>query len=204
MKSTGKLIILEGLPGVGKTLFGKSYASLNGNAVFLEERVDLDVLKEYLADMPAKATGFQMHIQEETVERIKKAIEFVKQGKTVVLDRGLAGNRCFAETQFEADLISEDDIKEYRSKFVYSAIEGFWEIRCEVIYMHATPEFSLKRIHQRARDGESCYGLDYLRKLAAKHDHLLVGARIVEVDTDHELTEGGELPLVAVHAIIVN
>lgn len=204
MSTPGKLIILEGLPGVGKTLFGKSYASVNPNSVFLEEWVDVKILKEYLADMKNKAADFQMHIQKETVERIQKAIRLVLSGKTVVLDRGLIGNRCFAEVQFEAGLISEESMKAYRADFTYSNIEGFWEIKSEIIYMKATPEFSLQRIKRRARDGEDVYALDYLEKLKVKHDNLLKEAKVVYVDTDHELTENGELPHVAVRAILVN
>ena len=204
MSSTGKLIILEGLPGVGKTLFGKSYASVDPNSVFLEEWVDIKVLKEYLADMKNKAADFQMHIQKETVQRIQKAIQLVHEGKTVLLDRGLIGNRCFAEVQFEAGLISEDSMKSYRSEFTYTNIEGFWEIDSEIIYMKATPEFSLQRIKKRAREGENVYELTYLQELKNKHDNLLQEAKVVHVEIDHDLTDSGELPLVAVHAILVN
>lgn len=204
MSAPGKLIILEGLPGVGKTLFGKSYATVNPNSLFLEEWVDVKILKEYLADMKNKAADFQMHIQKETVERVKTAIRLVLSGKTVVLDRGLIGNRCFAEVQFEAGLISEESMKAYRSGFAYSYIDRFWEIKCEIIYMKATPEFSLQRIKRRAREGESVYELDYLEKLKEKHDKLLEEARVVYVETDHELTESGELPHVAIRAVLVN
>src|SRR4029079_5909118 len=100
------LIILEGLPSAGKSLWGQSFFEAHENAVFLEEWVDEKVLKEYLENMKEKATEFQFYIQEETVNRVKKAIELVKEGKVVILDRGLIGNECFVSVQHDAELIS--------------------------------------------------------------------------------------------------
>ena len=187
------LIILEGLPGASKTLFGKSYVAAHENAVFLEEWVDERVLKEYLENMKEKATSFQFYIQEETVNRIKKAIELVKTGKTVVLDRGLIGNSCFAFVQNDACVISDQEMKIYEKRFSYDNIEGFKNIKSSTLYLKATPEFCLERIRNRGRDGESAYDLKYLNQLAGTHNTLLANTKICHITKDYPLNDKGLL-----------
>ena len=187
------LIILEGSPSCGKTTLGKSYVAANPNAVFLEEWVDEKVLKEYLENMKDKAKDFQFYIQEETVNRVKKAIELVKSGKTVILDRGLIGNECFARVQHDAGLISNEDMDTYSKTFSYGMIPGFADIKSKTIYMKATAEFCLERIHSRAREGESTYDLDYLNRIIEAHNSLLKNCAIMWIRTNDDLTREGLL-----------
>ena len=198
------LIILEGLPAASKTLWGKSFVEVHENAVFLEEWVDEKVLKEYLENMKEKATEFQFYIQEETVNRVKKAVELAKQGKVVILDRGLIGNLCFACVQYDADLISDSDMKNYEESFSYDIIPGFKDIKSTTIYMKATPEFCLERIRSRNRSGESSYTLDYLNQLAGSHDALLPHAKIVNINKNYPLNGKGLLSISSLLEILTN
>ena len=187
------LIILEGVQACGKTTLGKSYVAANPNAVFLEEWVDEKVLKEYLENMKEKAKDFQFYIQEETVNRVKKAIELVKAGKTVILDRGLIGNECFARVQHNAGLISNEDMDTYSKIFSYGMIPGFADIKSKTIYMKATAEFCLERIRLRAREGESTYDLDYLNRLINMHNTLIKSEVIMKIDSNDSLNKEGLL-----------
>ena len=187
------LIILEGIQSVGKTTLGRSYVDANPNAVFLEEWVDEKVLKEYLENMKEKAKDFQFYIQEETVNRIKKAIELVKSRKTVILDRGLIGNECFARVQHDSGLISNEDFETYLKSFSYNLIPGFKDVSSTTVYMKATPEFCLERIRSRNRSGESSYTLDYLNKLVHMHDTLIQPDVIMKIDSNDSLNEKGLL-----------
>ena len=198
------LIILEGLPAASKTLWGKSFVEVHENAVFLEEWVDEKVLKEYLENMKEKATEFQFYIQEETVNRVKKAVELAKQGKVVILDRGLIGNLCFACVQYDADLISDSDMKKYEESFSYDLIPGFMDIKSTTIYMKATPEFCLERIRSRNRSGESSYTLDYLNQLTGAHDALLPYAKIVNINKNYPLNNKGLLSVSSLLEILTN
>ncbi len=190
----GHIIILEGLPGVGKTVLATSIASANPNAICMKEWVDDQVLKDYIADMKNKATDFQFHIQEETMERLNKAVNLAKEGKTVIIDRGLMGNRCFAEVQYELGLISEESIISYRSKFTYDNVKDFNEVDTQVIYMQSSAEFCLRRISKRNRNGEDSYTLEYLKNLKTKHDKFLLRAKFLQSDHDHQLTDQGFIP----------
>ena len=187
------LIILEGLPSSSKTLFGKSFSEAHENAVFLEEWVDEKVLKEYLENMKEKATEFQFYIQEETVNRVKKAIELVKLGKVVILDRGLIGNECFVSVQHDAGLISDENMERYLKSFSYELIPGFNDIKSTTLYMKAAPTFCLERIRSRNRSGEDTYTLQYLQKLSQAHDSLLTHAKIINIDKNHSLNYKGLL-----------
>jgi deoxyadenosine/deoxycytidine kinase len=198
------LIILEGLPASSKTLWGKSYADVMENAVFLEEWVDEKVLKEYLENMEEKATEFQFYIQEETVNRIKKAISLVKEGKTVILDRGLIGNECFASVQNDEGLISNEDMERYLRTFSYDSIPGFKDIESVTLYLKATPEFCLERIKTRNRPGESTYTLDYLDQLAGTHDFLLPHAKVLNINKNYPLNKKGLLPLSSILKILLS
>jgi len=202
MDVIGKLIILEGLPGVGKTSLGRSYASTHPDVIFLEEKVDEQLLAEYIADMPNKATKFQFGIQEETVEKIKRAIDLVKAGKIVVLDRGLDGNRCFAEVQHRSGLISTADMNAYNARFQYKSIPFFSSIQTHVVYMKAGVQFIQERIHSRARDGEDAYTFEYLSQLEEMHNRFLSDARILDAEVNFTLDAHGMLPRIALHPIM--
>lgn len=177
MAEPGKIIIVEGLSGSGKTTFCKSFVNSNPNAEMMEEWVDEKILSEYIADMPNKATFFQFEAQRQTTNKLKEAVELVKKGKIVLIDRGLVGNRCFAEVQYEAGFISDTDIISYREKLetVFDRISN--EVMLETWYLRCEVDVALDRIRQRNRNGESSYSSEYLTKLKKKHDDLLLGGK---------------------------
>ena len=186
----GKIIVLEGLPGVGKTLFCESVATHDPNVRILKEWVETSCLKKYLSDMKTWATEFQFKIQEDTVKRMKEAVELAKQGFIVYVDRGIVGNRCFAELQFESGFISETDMELYRTTFSYDKIEGLEEIEFTEVYMTASTDHCLAHIKKRGRDGEGSYAKPYLESLKKKHDDLLPNAKKIPCEVEHELQDG--------------
>ncbi len=173
------IIIVEGIPGCGKTTFCKSFASINKNAVIMEEWVDEKSLVEYLDDMPKNATSFQYEAQMQTIFRLGKAFQLAESGKIVLIDRGLLGNRCFAEVQFESGYISEEAMDKYRKIFNY---DKFKMVEIETWYLQCEIDTALMRIKQRNRNGESSYSSEYLTKLKNKHDELL-SAKVGEMET---------------------
>lgn len=191
----GRIIILESCPGAGKTTLGSSLQYHIPSCIFIPEKVDVSKLSEYLSDMKNKATDFQFEAQNETIERIKAAIKLAKEGNTVILERGLHGNSCFAELQYEKGLISEEKIKEYRKKFTYDQIEGLEEVEMQITYMRASAEFCMRRISKRDRLGENNYTIEYIRNLKEKHDELLSDSTIIDCEKNTQFIPLGHLPL---------
>lgn len=69
----GKVIIVEGIPGVGKSSYCENFALFNKNVVIIKEWVDNTILKEYLFDMKNNATSFQFLAQEESIKETKRS-----------------------------------------------------------------------------------------------------------------------------------
>lgn len=204
MKKSGRIIILESCPGAGKTTLGQSLQYHRPSCIFIPEEVNLKKLEEYLADMQNKATEFQFESQRETMSRIRKAALLASQGNTVVLERGLGGNSCFAELQYETGLISEEDMKTYREQFTYDKIPELEGVEMQIFYMRASPEFCMTRIAKRARPGENTYSLDYIRRLKMKHD-VLLGESVIVIDCERNtsFTSSGHLPINFVQELLV-
>jgi deoxyadenosine/deoxycytidine kinase len=190
---SGRVIVIEGCPGAGKTLLSESLFNSSPNVKVLTEWVNEDMLAKYLRDMKKYASRFQFMIQSETVKRIKKAIQLAKQGYTVVVDRGIDGNRCFAEIQYEKGVISAADIAVYRRAYSYDLIPGIQDVQLDVIYLKAEVSTCMARIKRRNRDGEDTYDSTYITNLKSKHDDLLKDAKIVDANEDVKL-EDGKIP----------
>lgn len=192
---SGKIIFVEGVPGCGKTTFCKMladpntvcYASLVGSlrdTVILEEWVDPQFLAEYIADMPNLAAQFQRRAQEELAKKLEVAINLIKQGVTVIIDRGVIGNQCFAELQHYQGFISSEFMKWYRQEFALHNMVPH-HIPYEIWYLTCDIPTVMNRISLRDRNGEGRYTADYLRWLSEIHDQLLVGnaTQIIDVSS---------------------
>ena len=190
---SGRVIVIEGCPGAGKTLLSESLFGSDRKTKVLTEWVDEEILAKYLRDMKKYATRFQFMIQNETMNRIKQAISLAKQGYTVVVDRGIDGNRCFAEIQYEKGVISAADIAVYRRSFSYDLIPGLHEVQFDVIYLKASVSTCMSRIKKRNRAGEDTYNSSYIENLKAKHDILLKDAKTVDANEEIKL-EDGKIP----------
>lgn len=174
MAGTGVVIVIEGLPGSGKTTLCEQFNKLHPQVHILKEWVDTKILAEYLANPQAKAAEFQMRAQRETYTRFVRAVELAKQGGLVLLDRGFIGNRCFAELQFEIGWIDLESMTKYRQlcdSFKNIDTEG---VRVKTLRLVCDIDVLMERIRKRNRNGESVYTEEYLTKLDRKHDELLI------------------------------
>lgn len=173
-QTSGKIIVVEGVPGVGKTTFCTKYAEENSGVVVFPEVFDPKILKEYITDMSSHAFKFQTSMQESTLVRIADAITEAGGGKTVLIDRGLVGNQCFAEVQHQQGFITIEELALYLSKNLYPCSIETW-------YLVASVDTVLARIEKRNRDGESAYTRDYIETLINKHNELLLCDKNVKV-----------------------
>lgn len=175
-KKVGRIIVVEGVPGVGKTTFCNKYAAENcdSGVIVFPEVFDPEILKEYISDMSRHAFKFQTNMQESTLERVKNAVVEALDGKTVLIDRGLVGNQCFAEVQHQQGFITIEEIALYLSKNLYQCSVETW-------YLVASVDTVLARIEKRNRDGESAYTREYIETLINKHNELLLCNKNVKI-----------------------
>ena len=185
----GRVVFVEGIPGCGKTSFCKSYAAMMNNVEVMEEWVDEKILAEYLADMPNKAFDFQMRAQTECLKKLDHAQQLASQGKIVLIDRGIMGNRCFAELQYSNGFISETNMTTYRKLYNHDLIKKYE--MCEVWYLICDVQVALQRIESRNREGESSYTFKYLSDLKIQHDLLLSPTKIVDMNPSLKISSEG-------------
>lgn len=114
--------------------------------------------------------------RKKVLKKLKEAELFAKEGKTVLLDRGILGNLCFASLQYEEGFISKNEYDRYvdivNSNMELLEGKEIWLLDCKV-------EIALERIIKRDRNGESTYTLNYLRRLQNKHHTLINSPRIL-------------------------
>lgn len=191
----GKIIIVEGIISSGKSLFCNSYAACNKNVVVFKEWVDNKILAEYISDMPNKATSFQFRAQEETLSKLLQAEILAKEGKIVLIDRGVYGNLIFATLQKEKGYISLEDFKEYNSKFIDEWLKrkSTSTITIETWLLKCDPRTAFNRINKRGREGESNYMLDYLIELDQKHQQMIPCDRVIDTNTNYTTDTNGNL-----------
>lgn len=191
MEQEAKIIVVEGIQGAGKSTFCKSYAACNKNVVVMEEWVDEEFLEKYLHDMKKHATVFQFRAQEETIKKMLRAEELVKEGKTVLIDRGIYGNYVFCVLQYQKGYISDGDLVIYQrvmEKFKLSVPIETWMLYCP-------PETALARIHKRNRPGEDTYTLEYLQKLNTTHQALIPFNKMIDVTKTLKVSSEGLIEL---------
>lgn len=175
----GRIIIIEGLIGCGKTTFGKTLEKLcidNGyKCHFFSEQFNSDLLQLYLSDKKKYAFSFQSIMAMERKRILNEACEMSKNGYIVIVDRGLLGDYSFARMLFQNGIINNDEWSTYHS-LVFNSIdindrylpcEFFDRIEdCQVVYLQCSPEIAFERMTKRNRIGEKeGYNLEYFINL---------------------------------------
>lgn len=190
----GRIIVVEGIIGSSKSTFCQSYAACNDNVVVLKEWVDDNILMEYINDMPNKAKSFQFRAQAEVINNYKQAEILAKEGKTVLIDRGIYGNLVFATMQMQKGYINAYDFEIYKSN-IADLIEYFRNsnVRISTWLLKCAPHVALQRITKRARNGENNYTLDYLIELDNRHMQTIKCDKILDTSSNYVLTDVCEL-----------
>lgn len=115
----GKLLILEGNIGAGKTSLGRSLEQyLRGRGLkvkFFTEYRNNVLLSAYIDNMAKYAFAFQLFMLSKRVEIYRMAQEFAVSGGLAIIDRSIIGDRTFARMQYNNGLISEEDWQIYNA-----------------------------------------------------------------------------------------
>lgn len=170
----GALITLEGGIGVGK-----SYLTTKTFPKYFEynqcpylpnvEDVPEELLSMYINDMPTYGAAFQIHRFEETRRLIEEGYMFLEHhpNGTVVVDRGLDGNACFAKVNHDLKNISDANYD------FYQALMKNARMRLDppdlAVYLDTFPEILYGRMRARGIATELNYMVPYLRALDDAH-----------------------------------
>lgn len=190
----GQIVVLEGMPGVGKSTLGKEMAAmLNAvglKAVYLPEIIDEAALAEYLADMRGRAAAFQMTALANRMAVHAEAVALAAAGHVVVVDRGLVGDSAFAVMQRALGFFTDAEWEAY-----CAAVERARLCQASVlVHLACTPEMSIRRIAARDNKAESVYDPTYMANYGAA---LVVAMALfhagpaAELPWDEDLTDSG-------------
>jgi deoxyadenosine/deoxycytidine kinase len=166
------IIWIEGIIGVGKTTFAKELGR-KLNFQTLEEPLNEDLLQIYYEDQNSWGFSFQIDMLHKRHEIHSKAMNIASMGKGVILDRGLPGDRVFA------NMLSKDgkihpinwEIYENAYRFATHSIAP----PTLLIFLDVTPEIAHKRIKNRNRhaEQEDLLPLSYLERLYQEYRALI-------------------------------
>jgi len=176
----GHVIIIEGLPGAGKSTLCRKYIEQYPNAVILLEEIDKELLALYLSDMTTYATMFQSHVQRTTFERMLEAIAQAHAGKTVLVDRGMIGNHCFISVQHDLGMI--DDLSMALFDRLRGASSNFFDrgVMVKEFYLKTPTVVCKDRVRQRDNADAESYSLQYFNDLERYHDLYLMQATVLD------------------------
>lgn len=177
----GKIIVFSGIPGAGKstcirslvTYINKTYYDGEVIAVALEEDYDWNCMNVFYEDPNRYASTWEAMVIRDTSRKMELANEMQKEGKIVLVERGVHDVLRFMEIMLDEHMISE---LEFEILYEYIDVIQSSGIALEV-YLEVSPEVAVQRIQERLRRAESQFmsvNIDYLQKL----DSMRTGPRI--------------------------
>lgn len=155
-------VIVEGIPGAGKTYFSRRLAEFLGkDTLFLTEPDDVGDANPYLTDYysdPAKnAFPMQIHLLQARYKYHKLAQYHTISGVGhSVIDRSFYGDVGFAFVQKQMGFFSEREYNTYESLFHIMASNILYPSVC--VYVNVNSEVAIERIKRRMenREGRKC------------------------------------------------
>lgn len=162
------LATIEGNIGAGKTTLINRLASILDATVLpepLHARTFATLLERYYADPKRWGMTFQL----DTL-RARAVAQLSAPEGLVLQDRSVIGDSLFAEVAYEQGFIDDTEYEVYLS--LREALTAGLPAPVAVIYLDASPETCLQRIHKRGRGCESEVPLAYLRALHEAHERM--------------------------------
>lgn len=197
--SRGKVIVVEGLIGAGKTTFSLELAqALGDDTLVFKEPDEKGEANPYLADYyedPGRwAFVMQIHLLQARFRIHKHAQWHALNGGTAVIDRPYFGDTSFARLQLKLGHMSQREYDTYCG--IYKAMTASVLLPSHAIWLQVDPEISARRIQSRmeeetGRKCEDAVDLGYLQGLHREIDHMLNvldrrGVQLLQVDWNGE------------------
>jgi deoxyadenosine/deoxycytidine kinase len=174
-------IVVEGPIGVGKSTLARKLAAHLGADLLLEQPEENPFLGRFYGDMPGYAFQTQLFF---LFQRLKQMQSVAQPG---MFASALVGDFLFAKDAIFARLnLSDDEFRLYSQ--MYAQVGPQVREPDLVIWLQASPQTLLQRIHKRAIGIEQGIKADYLQRLCdayVEYFHGYDGAPVFAIGTEH-------------------
>jgi len=161
----GSVIWIEGLIGAGKTDAAEELAQILNFRVF-KEPVEQEHLSAFYEDPYKEAFPFQIRQAIRRRKIHKLAVAEAGYGgdyKGAILDRGLPGDKVFADMHHRAGNINDRQLDTYNLLFEEVMIEV--PRPSVLLFLDTDPSIALERVKKRGRKSEENMTINYLQDL---------------------------------------
>lgn len=180
------IVSIEGNIGAGKSTLlhnmKQQWEHAGWNVVFMQEPVDIwntvcdeegkTVLEKYYNDPAKYAFSFQIMAYSTRLAMLQNTIRDNPNCDIVICERSLEADRnIFANMLFDDKCMEPINHQIY--ELLYTNTAGQYAVD-GIVYLDATPETCLDRIHVRNRGGESKISIDYLGQCCNYYNKWLV------------------------------
>lgn len=165
-KTAYPFIGLAGNIGVGKTTFTTQMAERNGWKPFYESVSDNPYLSDFYGDMKRWSFNLQIYFLH---KRFESHLNMSRSNGGVIQDRTIYEDvEIFARNLHEMGHLSDRDWDNYLGLFV--TMTSFLIKPDLIVYLRASTDTLLSRIHSRGRDYEQSIDPEYLHSLNIAYD----------------------------------
>jgi deoxyadenosine/deoxycytidine kinase len=193
------LLSVEGSIGAGKTTFLAVLESMGHRVIY--EPVDewstetiggCSMLEHYYKDKSKYGFAFQMYVLQSRVKRMNDVISQHPNAVIITERCPLTDYHVFATMMHQRGIIDDYSFHVYKRWFEF--MKGVIPPIDGVVYLRVSPETCVKRIVQRARQGEGLIDLGYLHDLHTRHETWLMNEEktvpICVIDGDGDVPVG--------------
>ena len=196
----GKVIIIEGIIGAGKSSFTRELAAEFGTGTLhLQEPDEKNNANPYLADFYTSQQRWSYTMQTHLLQaRYKMHLHAqwhaMTTGENAVLDRSYFGDTAFARLQLKMGDMSQREFDTYQS--IYHAMTAHVLLPNVCVHLRVSPEVARQRIIRRMEDetGRRCedvISLQYLQDLSIEEEQVVKvleaqGVKILNLPWDED------------------
>ena len=170
---------LAGNIGVGKTTFTKKMAATFNWTPIYESVSDNPYLNDFYTDMNRWSFNLQIYFLQ---KRFQAQRDISSSKKGVIQDRTIyEDSKIFAKNLNEMGQLKNRDFKTYNDLF--NIMAGYLKKPDLIIYLKASTDTLLTRIHSRGREYENKISPEYIHQLNITYDNWIKNLKNIKVMT---------------------
>lgn len=175
-------VVIEGNIGSGKTTLSKKLAERWGSRLMLEEFKDNPFLPKFYENPKQHSFALELSFLAERYHQKRDELN-----RTDLFRPGIVCDYSFAKSLvFSRINLDEDEFELYQNLF--HIIHGRLPKPDLLVYLHCSPQKSLRQIKKRGRTFEQDISIDYLEKINSGYLEFFkqqTGIRIIVLNTEH-------------------